>query len=50
MIFAFYSVIVDSVVLADILGVQVAEHGAETRIIAVTGELDALTRPCWPPC
>src|SRR5436309_15352040 len=44
-IFAFYSVNVDSVVPADILGVQVTEHGAETHIIAVTGELDALTAP-----
>jgi anti-anti-sigma factor len=38
-------VIVDSVVPADILGVQVTEHGPETRIIAVTGELDALSAP-----
>ena len=44
-IFVFYSVMVDSVVPADILGVQVTEHGADTRIIAVTGELDALTAP-----
>jgi anti-sigma B factor antagonist len=36
-------VIVDSVVAADILGVQVTEHGPETRIVTVTGELDALT-------
>ena len=35
----------DSVVAADILGVQVTEHGPETRIVTVTGELDALTTP-----
>jgi anti-sigma B factor antagonist len=35
----------DSVVPADILGVQVTEHGSETRIVTVTGELDALTAP-----
>ena len=44
-IFEFYSVIVGSAVPAGILGVQVTEHGPETRIIAVTGELDALTAP-----
>ena len=35
----------DSVVPADILGVRVTEHGPEIRIIAVTGELDALSAP-----
>lgn len=43
--FALYSAVVDSVVPADILGVQVTEHGSETRIVTVTGELDALTAP-----
>jgi anti-sigma B factor antagonist len=36
---------VDSVVPADILGVQVTEHSPETCIVTVTGELDALTAP-----
>ena len=44
-IFSVYSVIVDSVVAADILGVQVTEHGPEIRVVTVTGELDALTAP-----
>jgi anti-sigma B factor antagonist len=44
-ILALYSLIVDSVVPADILGVQVTEHDPETRIVTVTGELDALTAP-----
>jgi len=35
----------DSVVPADILDVQVTEQGPETRIVTVTGELDALTAP-----
>jgi anti-sigma B factor antagonist len=36
---------VDIIVPADILDVQVAEHGPDTRIVTVTGELDALTAP-----
>jgi anti-sigma B factor antagonist len=36
---------VDTVIPADILGVQVAAHGPDTRIVTVTGELDALTAP-----
>ena len=35
----------DSVVPADILGVQVTEHGPDTRVVTVTGEFDALTAP-----
>ena len=35
----------NSVVPADILGVQVTEHGPKTRIVTVTGELDARTAP-----
>lgn len=27
----------------DIVGVQVAEHGPDTRVVTVTGEVDALT-------
>lgn len=44
-IFLLYSEFVESVVPADILGVQVTEHGPDTRIVTVTGELDALTAP-----
>jgi anti-sigma B factor antagonist len=40
-----YSLVVDSVVPADGLDIQVAEHGPQTRIVIVTGELDALTAP-----
>jgi anti-sigma B factor antagonist len=36
---------VDNFVPADILGVQVTEAGPESRIVTVTGELDALTAP-----
>ncbi len=36
---------VDRVVAADILGVQVTEHGPGMCIVTVTGELDALTAP-----
>jgi anti-sigma B factor antagonist len=36
---------VDSVVPADILGVQVTEQRPGTRIVTVSGELDALTAP-----
>ena len=35
----------DGVVPADIVGMQVTEHGPRTRIVTVTGELDALTAP-----
>lgn len=44
-IFLPYNVTMDSVVPADILGVQVTEHGPKTCIVTVTGELDALTAP-----
>ncbi len=30
---------------ANILGVQVAEHGSAARVVTVTGEVDALTAP-----
>jgi anti-sigma B factor antagonist len=35
----------DGGVLADILGVQVAEHAPDIRIVTVIGELDTLTAP-----
>ena len=35
----------DSVVPADILGIQVTQRGPQSRIVTVTGELDALTAP-----
>jgi anti-anti-sigma factor len=45
LLFLFYSQIVDTIVPADILGVEVAKQGPGTRIVTVTGELDALTAP-----
>ncbi|MGH3885170.1 MAG: STAS domain-containing protein, partial [Pseudonocardiaceae bacterium] len=30
---------------ADIMGLQVAEHGSDTRVVTVVGEVDALTAP-----
>ncbi len=30
---------------ANILGVQVAEHGPDSRVVTVSGEVDALTAP-----
>ncbi len=30
---------------ADILGLQVAEHGPDARVVTVVGEIDALTAP-----
>jgi anti-sigma B factor antagonist len=30
---------------ADILGLQVAEHGPDARVVTVAGEIDALTAP-----
>ena len=30
---------------ANILGVQVAEHGSDARVVTVAGEVDALTAP-----
>ncbi|MGH3920006.1 MAG: STAS domain-containing protein [Pseudonocardiaceae bacterium] len=30
---------------AEILGLEVAEHGPDTRVVSVTGEVDALTAP-----
>ena len=35
----------DSDVPADILGVQVTEHGPDAQVVTVTGELDAFTAP-----
>ena len=35
----------DSVVPADILGIQVTQRGPQSRIVTVAGELDALTAP-----
>ncbi len=36
---------VSSNVPADILGLQVAEHGPDARVVTVVGEIDALTAP-----
>jgi anti-sigma B factor antagonist len=36
---------VNSVVPADLLSVQVTQRGPQTRIVTVTGELDALSAP-----
>ena len=30
---------------ADIIGLQVAEHGPDARVVTVTGEIDTLTAP-----
>ncbi len=30
---------------ADIMGLQVAEHGSDARVVTVVGEVDALTAP-----
>ncbi|MGH3777564.1 MAG: STAS domain-containing protein [Pseudonocardiaceae bacterium] len=30
---------------ADLLGLEVAEHGSNARVVTVTGEVDALTAP-----
>ncbi|HEY6425085.1 MAG TPA: hypothetical protein VIY28_17955 [Pseudonocardiaceae bacterium] len=30
---------------ADILGLQVTEHGSDARVVTVVGEIDALTAP-----
>jgi anti-sigma B factor antagonist len=35
---------------ADILGLQVADHGPDARVVTVTGELDALTAPTLAAC
>lgn len=35
----------DGAVLADILGVRVIEHGPDTCVVTVTGDLDTLTAP-----
>ena len=34
-----------SALAADILDLQVVEHGPDTRVVTVTGELDSLTGP-----
>lgn len=36
---------VDSDFPADIIGLQVAEHGPDARVVTVTGEIDTLTAP-----
>jgi anti-sigma B factor antagonist len=35
----------DGALAADIVDLKVAEHGSETRVVTVTGELDSLTGP-----
>jgi anti-sigma B factor antagonist len=35
---------------ADILGLQVADHGPDARVVTLTGELDALTAPTLAAC
>lgn len=35
---------------ADILGLLVADHGPDARVVTVTGELDALTAPTLAAC
>lgn len=41
---------VNSAFPADILGLQVAEHGTDARVVTVTGEVDALTAPELAAC
>jgi anti-sigma B factor antagonist len=36
---------VDNDFPADIIGLQVAEHGPDSRVVTVTGEIDTLTAP-----
>jgi anti-sigma B factor antagonist len=36
---------VDSDFTADLIGLQVAEHGPDVRVVTVTGEVDTLTAP-----
>jgi anti-sigma B factor antagonist len=36
---------VDNDFPADIIGLQVAEHGPDARVVTVTGEIDTLTAP-----
>ena len=36
---------VDSDFPADIMGLRVAEHGVDARVVTVTGEVDTLTAP-----
>ena len=36
---------VDSDFPTDIIGLQVAEHGPDARVVTVTGEIDTLTAP-----
>jgi anti-anti-sigma factor len=40
----------NSVFPSDLVGLQVAEHSPDTRVIAVTGEVDALTAPQLADC
>ncbi|MDQ3764501.1 MAG: STAS domain-containing protein [Actinomycetota bacterium] len=42
---ALYRDRVDSDFPADIIGLQVAEHGSDARVVTVTGEVDTLTAP-----
>jgi anti-sigma B factor antagonist len=41
---------VDSDFAADILGLQVVEHGVDARVVTVTGEVDTLTAPQLTRC
>ncbi|HZS21282.1 MAG TPA: STAS domain-containing protein [Pseudonocardiaceae bacterium] len=34
----------------DIMGLQVAEHGADARVVRVTGEIDVVTAPNLADC
>jgi anti-anti-sigma factor len=36
---------VDSDFTADLIGLQVAEHGSDARVVTVSGEVDTLTAP-----
>lgn len=40
-----YGDTVDSDFPTDIIGLHVAEHGADARVVTVTGEIDTLTAP-----
>jgi anti-sigma B factor antagonist len=42
---ALYGDNVDSDFPTDIIGLQMAEHGADARVVTVTGEIDTLTAP-----
>ena len=42
---SLYGERVDSDYSADIIGLQVAEHGSDARVVTVRGEVDTLTAP-----